>query len=351
MAACGADDSDDTSIPTPGVDGGGVDGSATKDGSVTTPPVDSGTPSKPDTGTTPDATADAALADAATPDADADVPDADAGTTDGGVTVDPTAFCTEFPLASYSFFLTCCAADDGAPVMQFLRGFAGLVAPQCVRVLNKSLADGRVVYDAAKDQSCLTAVRTTTGQCPAVGPGALKKSDDCELVFRGIVAEGGTCTGDHECVTGLACQGTTCKKAATVSGGACDYPTASDNSPGVSAERTRCIAGEDCYGSGQCVPHGQVDDDCAFDYCADGLYCQRAGAFDWSCQVLVPGDAGATCDVDVECNDDLYCNETGTCTAKKSVGAACTDTNVNGAECKGYCDDATKKCVSFCGSN
>lgn len=353
VAACSSDD-DDHVDPAGTPDASAVDGaSSPKDGSASA--TDANTPGRDGAPQSDSSVSDSSVSDA-------DGAPADAGT-DAPSTPPPDAgagsFCQKYLDASYSSITTCCPDDLSSPLVLFLQGFSQLGIPQCADRISASVAKGRLTYDAAKEASCLAAVTTTSGECPAKGLGTPKKSAECELVYRGLVAEGGACDGDLECANGLPCQGKVCKKATIASGGDCSYPDG-DADPGIFASRPRCIAGEDCIG-GTCTPPAQEGDDCFFDdECANGLYCAGPG-FPRTCEKIVQQDAGGSCDSDDFCKDGLTCHRVkptdalGTCVARKNAGASCTDQTVNGTECAGYCDGATDNapgtCHTFCGSN
>lgn len=353
VAACGNDDDDDGDMP--GTPDASVDASSpSRDGSAT----DATSPGND--ATTSDASKlDASIEDSSIEDAgsDADASTVDAES-DATVPPDASSFCRKFIDASYSSITTCCPDDLNSPIVLFLKEFSQFGVQPCADRITASVNHGRLSYDAAKEASCLQAVTTTSAQCPAKGPGAPKKSADCELVYRGLVPEGGSCDSDLECADGLPCQGNTCKKATTVAGGACAYPDG-DLDPGIFDERKRCIDGEDCDGD-TCVAPAQEGDDCFSDYdCATGLYC--AGAiFNGTCEEIVPQDAGGPCVEDNFCKDGLTCHraneadDLGTCVARKNAGESCTERIVNGTECAGYCDGATDDtpgtCHTFCGS-
>ena len=142
---------------------------------------------------------------------------------------------------------------------------------------------------------------------------------------------------------------------ATTAGASCEFPSG-DADPGLFDDRKRCIDGEDCQG-GICGVYGKKDDDCFFDdsECQDGLYC--AGEFpDTTCQPVVKQGAGGVCQRDINCDTGFRCSKANnddtfvSCVARKAAGEDCSETIVNGTECAGYCEQQTKKCVSFCDS-
>lgn len=124
---------------------------------------------------------------------------------------DPAGFCQAIMDTTITNVGTCCPNDLDAPIVQFLKGIQSLALPQCTDRLTKSLGNGRITYDPAKASSCLGAMTIAKDQCVANGVGKAT-SADCDLVYRGTVAEGGTCDGDIECADGLPCQGTVCTR-------------------------------------------------------------------------------------------------------------------------------------------
>lgn len=266
---------------------------------------------------------------------------------------DPGAFCKAFVDAYLSSVTTCCPSDLDSPPFKFLEAFQDLLLPQCTDRLTKSLADGRIAYEPEKASSCIGSMTVTKDQCPATGPGTAMRSPDCELAYRGLVAEGGTCDGDIECADGLACQGTICKRAATTAGAACAHPDG-DADPGIFEARKRCVDGEICFGDDVCAPRSKTGEKCFFrSDCVDGDTCVGDDLADKTCQPIVKQDVGGDCEDDESCNDGLSC-QLGKCATRKNAGESCVDKTVNGTECKGYCDGATDTtpgtCHTFCGS-
>lgn len=331
IVACG--DDDDMTAPTS--TDGGVDSSAV-DSNV----VDSA--ANPDTGFYDP------LPDAGSP-TDADAPD-------GADATPPyvTKFCQDYLAASLTGITNCCPNDLNSTPVLFLQGFDEFALISCTQFYTLALQQERVHYLPQMATTCLQNITYKAADCPDAAPGygPGKTDPTCEAVFGGLMNEGDTCIGDQDCANQLPCQGDKCTAGATEAGAACAFSNSRDSDPGIFAQRKRCITGETCNGA-KCVPPAKQGEDCILDEdCVPGLYC--TDTFGGTCQPLVIQDAGGACDEDKFCNSGLTCQDGG-CTIRLDAGSACTDHDINGTQCGGYCniaeDASVGACKSFCGSN
>jgi hypothetical protein len=197
---------------------------------------------------------------------------------------------------------------------------------------------GRLSYDADKAGACVDAIRNASCDLSSLGNAI---ADTCGAVFVGLVADGGTCFDDKECVStscsqqsctpGTCCAGTCVAKPA-------DVPIGGDCSTGS------CVDGAHCQFDAQtqtqtCVADIAEGGACQFGSCADGLYCDvPSGMSSGTCKKF-PAE-GEACTNQCARIDD-YCDATTMkCAKRHATGEACT---ADGNECAGYayCNNGT----------
>jgi hypothetical protein len=183
--------------------------------------------------------------------------------------------------------------------------------------LQASVDAGRLSYDEDKAADCVDAFADASCELFGVSEAA----QACEEVFTGLVADGGTCYDDEECVSDN-CQQTD---------PACDMA---------------CCAGTCMPGD----PEAQIGEDCSEADCVDGAHC----AFDSASSTF-------KCEADIAegqactgggCADGLFCDVTdpqtgaGTCKAPADEGQTCNPQSFFGACARidNWCNPATSKC-------
>ncbi len=153
-----------------------------------------------------------------------------------------------------------------------------------------------------------------------------------------IVAEGGSCTKDEECLVFSACAGGTCKKRVE-SGEHCVVPW-------------NCPAGEYCYDHDDdpstpdaCAAPIAEGDPCTPDQvCADGLLCSLdTFSGTWTCEVDTVGQACAACAADQWCDTTYNPPE---CKPRGGDGAPCDYFTGEGCLDGFYCDTTAENCVA-----
>lgn len=273
---------------------------------------------------------------------------------------------------------------------------------------NDGLEDGRIKYDASLAQACLTKVEAMANASICLSEvfeeEDLEELPECEQLFVGQVADGGSCLNDNECSGDLKCNfesGETCYGVCKADPcDACtdaqycdelgDTPVCKDRDA-LGAECTyfqaTCVKGASCFfgeaDTGKCIADKSIDDDeecdedaqcksglcseftcsppstppmlgAAGDECNDFLWCQPG----LSCQGLIADTDMGTCktlatkdedcDFSEQCEFELQCQgatETtkGKCSERLPDGQDCTYSD----DCKSnICDEDTNKCVS-----
>ena len=127
----------------------------------------------------------------------------------------------------------------------------------------QAIADGTLIYDPSKVESCLAAIRD--GGCATN-----REYSECEAAMDGTVAEGEDCVHDAECAGNLVC----------IVDGLCPGQCQERLADGEPCTREDdCREGSVCFDS-RCTSQLSLDDDCteAGVDCAGGLLC--AGAND-----------------------------------------------------------------------
>ncbi|MGA9521981.1 MAG: Dickkopf N-terminal cysteine-rich domain-containing protein [Myxococcaceae bacterium] len=241
--------------------------------------------------------------------------------------------------------------------------------------IDKSIASGRLTYDAAEAEACLTALGSATctdiyarlnpAVCDKVLAGTVPKggacydtadcagdafctadSRTCPGVCKARVPADGTCAADDLCVSGHECVSGVCTPVSTSNlgavGAACGGGTAGCKPSLACDART-----------GTCVPVVREGQACSFGgstcelftYCAEVRNtCTRWGSAGQECGVIMVGTeyeyagcaAGAWCDTAAG-------EQRGKCAVAKDPGRACTSSE----ECKtGLCVGGT--CATTC---
>lgn len=201
---------------------------------------------------------------------------------------------------------------------------------------------GKVKFNADAAAACIDGVRAES--CSI----SLSKGiQACQDAFQGLVADGGACFTDVDCVSErcaltTSCMGT-CSPAPTV------VPVGGDCSQGtnhVCDAASYCKAGM-APGSGTCTATSAVGAACTYSFeCAARAFCNLG-----TCVTTLPIE-GQACDPNsfISCDrGDLSCQPampgaaTGTCTPRGTVGAACADDSA----CLSYefCNSDTMTCA------
>ena len=141
----------------------------------------------------------------------------------------------------------------------------------------------RATFDNAKLQACLTTIRSAS--CDTLDmTNHLAGIPGCDSFVDPLVAAGGTCTQDYECIDGW------CQQPADMSGG-----------------------------DGSCQPHAQLGAPCATASCEPGLVCDIGATVEICVQ---PGAIGAACTDLLQCTSASCAIPSG---ADNGVCAAATD--------------------------
>jgi hypothetical protein len=216
-----------------------------------------------------------------------------------------------------------------------------------------SVADGRQRFDGVAAADCLTALASTTCRSPSA----------CTSVFVPLVAQGGTCFDDRDCIMGTFCDtratcpgtcqprvpadtryegGERCLEGlysefrTPMDGGFgveffCRSP-ASANQPCDPAPLGSCVSGLACSPTSRtCIAAKSAGEPCEFfdgglfggqwaNVCSAGLFCQPPGDGGVPrCGALARvGEPCGTCQL------DLFCAGDGGCAPKGRAGAPCT---------------------------
>jgi hypothetical protein len=162
---------------------------------------------------------------------------------------------------------------------------------------------GRLNYDAAAAQSCISAVEQATSTCPAFTElQKLIEGPECQAFLIPQQEEGDACLGDQECISGN-----------------CDSSQA---------------AGE-CYGRcGAAIDPAQEGESCGAADCADGLIC-AGGSGGSTCIQENSRIEGEACEGSGPmCADGLVCGLDGTCVPQLSYGAQGETCSTTGGLCE-----------------
>lgn len=302
-----------------------VAGCSSKGGSDPGTP-DPGIPGTPNPGTPDPGTPDPGTPDPGTP---------DPGTPDPGpATV--AEYCAAITETYASKFAACSPYTED--VLRFEMEFYGFSCP----LLAEAEAAGRLAYDRAKANACLSAFAAMS--CFDLEHSEELLSSDCIAGFGGQVPPDGTCAlVGHaiECEAGAYCEADACSVEAP---GRCVVYGQENEACGDSVNYRLCGEGLGCSSSDIClplvtVPFASEGEECAGRHCQDGLYCGDVeGVSRCLPKVAVEGQC-ATWDA---CARGASCVD-GVCVAWKRAGAVCTvgeDQCVTGT----YCDAATSTC-------
>jgi len=252
--------------------------------------------------------------------------------------------------------------------------------PTCERLLDPkqydtrraedAVAAGRIAYDPGAAGACVAA--TAGASCMAT-----PFSDrSCGELFTGLVAEGGGCTSDYECVGGADCTIASCDAQCCL--GSCGPPLTGEPPPPPEladvgepcTTHTDCVVGAYCETDGRCTATPDREGERCLFGCARGdLYCDidalvckaYAGAGEpcddaavsappcdpaWSfCDGVCrprPG-AGEACDATRVCVASTWCDGGGTCQERGGAGDPCDDSG----QCTVSCDGVTGQCVEY----
>lgn len=251
----------------------------------------------------------------------------------------------------------------------FLRGqdckaAVGPAADDAFKRINKAVSDNKVIYNSAKAQACLDALKkqgcsdnVEPLECKAVFTGKVEDGGNCEIgaecagadsyckssgACPGVCTprepEGAACRVDGDCADGLTCSGSTksCVKPAA-NGQACGGGNAPD-----------CAEGSICYGdddesgkTGTCAglkdsATAQEGESCFVGVeklCAQGLVCTvsvEGQSFKGACSKPVASGAACSGGLPDPCPDAEYCagatpqnGFNGQCTPRPGEGQSC----------------------------
>lgn len=161
--------------------------------------------------------------------------------------------------------------------------------------LKEAVNAGRLAYDADKAGLCFAKI---DGRCGNLKDGIFVSDAECQSVFTGKVAAGGTCAQDLECAD-----------ASSMCAGAMGGSTV-----------------------GKCGPLPKENEACPDYRCAAGLACETGATMN---KCIKPKADGMTCGSNTECTSE-YCDfSTMKCSAPQAVGKACSS---NSGCIDGWCD-------------
>jgi hypothetical protein len=193
--------------------------------------------------------------------------------------------------------------------------------------LSAGVTAGRLKYDGAAAKACMDKMQ---GQCQALMQDAPLSGPGCEQVFKGLVANGGTCQADIEC----AVQGSLCAIAQNAQTGKCQ-PAPKE---GEGCVNYMCAEGLMCGNVNNqpvCVKLHADGDTCTISF-----DCMSGNCSSGKC-ASAPRNLGDTCSFSIECNQSYCDQQTMKCTTPKADGAACAYPD----ECYSrQCDQQTMKC-------
>ncbi len=157
--------------------------------------------------------------------------------------------------------------------------------------VQRSVDQRRAVYEQAKVDACLAKIRSSS--CETINvTNHLTGVPGCESFVTPLVAVGGGCTNDYECIDGW-----------------CRQPTPPET------------------GDGTCAPLARVGEACAAGNCAPGLACDPKGSDPADDVCVQAGDVGAVCSDAFEC-------KSGACSSSGGSGKTCAPTGgMSGGMC------------------
>jgi hypothetical protein len=176
--------------------------------------------------------------------------------------------------------------------------------------MEKSVAAGRLSYDAALAGKCLQSIRNA--KCGVFDDIFENLEDECGGVFAGLVALDGDCYMEQECSEGLYCD-----ESVSYCPGQCQpYKNLGDTCSGGDCDPD--VA--DCdWQQGICVELAGAGEVCDNIECQDGLVCD----YDTDPAVcLDPAGAGGSCSSARGCETGLQCLD-GVCTGPANAGQEC----------------------------
>jgi hypothetical protein len=194
--------------------------------------------------------------------------------------------------------------------------------PACSsEALDAPIDAGRTVYDGAAAALCLASLASASCAAAAL----TLDSPDCQMIFAGQIAEGGTCASNNECVPSAWCNVTpgTC-------GGTCVARVAIGQPTSVDGA---CAIGAAAY-AGYCIQPLSFGQRCDSD---DGGF------------ALIPCTAPSVCGSFRQPDGGLH----HACALLGDAGAPCTDEASSIFACSGYgfCDPQTQRCRPLSGLN
>jgi hypothetical protein len=258
----------------------------------------------------------------------------------------------------------------------------------------EAIDEGRLAYDGRKVETCTDEVRAL--DCEDL---LNRESATCQAVFDGTLALGDYCAMDEECQGSSYCKFEdscpgTCAKL-ELEGGGCSSDSSCESGLSCSNETGRCVVpagpGDRCnQGEPECAPgylcaganddqnlsgncrtfeevfaaaEGESCDPLTTKLCAQGLVCRidgitAMGEIEAVCAEGV--EAGAACNLALPdaCPDGQYCDIpantlTGTCKARPGIGQPCGKSpfDMTGTICEEYarCDGATCRALGHLG--
>jgi hypothetical protein len=191
------------------------------------------------------------------------------------------------------------------------------VTPHYDDTLGQDVDSGRVLYDGVKARACVDALNAVSS-CHRTGPASYQLDPNCNGVFTGTIAVGGTCFFKAECAEGGVCELTdaSCASSAQCCPGTCVAV------PPPTAAGDPCPQFPAACASGICVldPDGTAT-------------CRNPVGLGMACGLVSP------------CMNTLYCDPTsGTCKAPVGTGGACNPALTSPPSVSEDCDGVNDRC-------
>jgi hypothetical protein len=236
-----------------------------------------------------------------------------------------------------------CKSDTEDQGAVFIRLYCDIYKPCCVaaglpgdgtacRALFTSAVSSQASYTATAGEACLSGLQAISGQ-PGFCEGDVVPPFTCAQAFggaAGVCIQDNDCPapaeGDARCVSGFAAGADVRKCQIQIRGALGDTPCVGS------------VRGDVALYSGTT---GDIPDTGYLCHAADGLRCDGDSA---ACVALA--DVGGPCELSDHCGETAFCDATtGTCAARKPIGAACIDQALECAD-GSYCDEASLVCVA-----